>query len=254
MNNSPQLSVIIPAYNSELYLAEAIESVLAQKYQPLEIIIVDDGSTDSTKRVATSFRNVQYIYQGNQGPASARNTGLSLAQGDIITFLDSDDLWSDNKLELQLKRLSVTPSVEIVLGYTQRVRLTISCDGEPEFKSYLNPQPMLSLGSALIRKTVFDKVGLFEKSLLFADDIDWFLRAREKGIRFVIHHDITQYYRKHTHNITHQRQLDLKYQIKVYKRSLDRRRYENDGTIRSLKNWSEFYETKDVNGESTLEG
>jgi len=94
MKNSPLLSVIIPAYNHELYLAEAIESVRAQKYQPLEIIVVDDGSTDNTKHVAASFRNVQYVYQHNQGPASARNTGLELAHGELISFLDSEECWS----------------------------------------------------------------------------------------------------------------------------------------------------------------
>lgn len=247
INRQPLISVIVPAYNAEKYLAEALTSIIDQDYDSIEIILVDDGSTDGTAKAAAVFgTKVRYVYQENSGPPAARNKGLSMARGKVIAFLDSDDLWSDKKLELQLKRLTNKPHVEIVIGNTQRLRLSESCDRDQEFTPYLSPQPMLSLGSAVIRKSAFDKVGIFDESMLFDDDIDWFLRAREKGIALVIHNDVTQYYRKHTQNITIQRQLDLKYQLIAYKKSIDRRRMQANGSSQTLKKWSEFYETKET--------
>ncbi|NOY98884.1 MAG: glycosyltransferase family 2 protein [Chloroflexi bacterium] len=241
----PLISVIVPAYNAETYLAEALQSIIDQDYAPMEIIVVDDGSTDGTAEVAAGFgAEIRYVYQENCGTPAARNKGVSLAQGDIIAFLDSDDLWSDQKLELQLERLTNNPHVGIVLGYTQQVRLVESRDGGQEFVPFLAPQPMLSLGGAVIRKSVFDKVGVFDETFLFCDDIDWFLRAREEDVIFLIHRDVTQLYRKHAQNITIQRQLDLKYQLLAYKKSIDRRRRDHNGPVRTLKKWSDFYETK----------
>ena len=84
----PLISVIIPAYNAGRYLDEALISVFEQDYKPMEVIVVDDGSTDNTSEVARSFKNVIYTYQSNRGPAAARNSGLAMAHGDIIAFLD----------------------------------------------------------------------------------------------------------------------------------------------------------------------
>ena len=104
MQDKPLVSAIIPVYNCERYLAEAIESVLAQTYRPIGIIVVDDGSTDGSADVAKSFTDpqVRYFYQPNSGQGAARNQGTNLARGSFFTFLDADDLWTDNKLELQL--------------------------------------------------------------------------------------------------------------------------------------------------------
>src|SRR4030042_4290993 len=114
------VSAIIPVYNGEAFLAEAVESIRQQGYRPIEIIIVDDGSTDNTKRIAAGLKgDVHYVYQPNSGLPAARNRGLNEARGDVIAFLDVDDLWSRDKLEHQLLRLNDAPSAEIVLGYTQ---------------------------------------------------------------------------------------------------------------------------------------
>src|SRR5712692_8045370 len=118
------VSVIVPVYNGEAFLAEAVDSIQRQAYQPLETIIVDDGSTDGTAGIAARFKdNVRYVYQSNNGPPAARNKGLKMARGNVIGFLDADDLWSENKLELQLAYLAEDSSVEIVLGHTQYIRL-----------------------------------------------------------------------------------------------------------------------------------
>ncbi|MCJ7626506.1 MAG: glycosyltransferase family 2 protein [Anaerolineaceae bacterium] len=237
----PLISVIIPVYNGELYLAEALKSIFNQNYDPLEIIIVDDGSTDKTAEVAAGFGDtLHYIYQENCGPSAARNQGLRVAQGSLVAFLDGDDLWSDNKIELQLKKFNNNPSVEIVIGKTQQIRLLESGNGNG-FIPFLDPNLMLNLSSAMICKSAFDKAGLFDETLLFCEDMDWFLRAREQDLSFIIHDDITLYYRKHTQNITLQHQQLISYQLKVFKKSMDRRRYSR---ISSLKDWSYYYETK----------
>ncbi len=100
------VSAIIPVYNGEAFLADAVKSILKQNYQPLEIIIVDDGSTDSTAQVGARFGDaVRYHYQSNAGPPAARNKGLQMARGNVITFLDVDDLWRNDKLQLQISHL-----------------------------------------------------------------------------------------------------------------------------------------------------
>jgi glycosyltransferase involved in cell wall biosynthesis len=118
---SPLVSVIIPAYNAERYLIEALDSVRAQGHRPLEVIMVDDGSTDGTAGVVAQYPDVRYVYQANRGPAAARNAGLRLAQGDLIAFLDADDVWSDDKLAVQLTLLSARAESQIVLGRLQMV-------------------------------------------------------------------------------------------------------------------------------------
>ena len=242
-NRQPLISVIVPAYNAERYLADALESIINQNYIPIEIIVVDDGSTDRTAEVAAEFHTgIEYVYQKNCGPPAARNLGLRISQGELITFLDSDDLWAENKLEIQLRRLRNVPNLEVILGHTQRLKLSVTGNGRQAFTTFLTPQPMLSLGSAVIRRSAFDKVGIFDESLHYCDDIDWFLRARESGIELLFHPDVTQFYRKHTNNLTIQRTLDLKHQLLVYKKSIDRRRRKRPGPSKDLKNWSDYFE------------
>src|SRR6202034_774235 len=95
------ISVIVPAYNGEKYLTGALESILAQDYRPFEIVLVDDGSTDDTASIARSYREVRYVYQAHKGLPAARNTGLAYCTGDLISFLDADDYWPSNKLQIQ---------------------------------------------------------------------------------------------------------------------------------------------------------
>lgn len=107
-------SVIIPAYNAEDFIEEALESVLAQTWRDVEVIVVDDGSTDGTSEIATSFEHVKYIYQSNKGPAAARNVGLSLAKGEYIAFLDADDVWCPEMLTSCLQILENRPDIGAV--------------------------------------------------------------------------------------------------------------------------------------------
>jgi len=232
---TPLVSVIVPVYNGDRFLRDAIDSIRHQRHRPLEIIIVDDGSTDETRAVATSLGGaVRYVHQANAGTPAARNAGLRLAQGALIGFLDADDLWTADKLAIQVTRLIEEPGVEIVLGYTAVAVLT---DGDGGRAPALPPSPMLTLGAALMRRASFLRTGFFDEALRYCDDVDWFLRAKEMGLSLRIHDDVVQVYRRHEGNLTNQRDLDRRSFLAVLKRSLDRRRRASAGCVQPLPDW-----------------
>jgi glycosyltransferase involved in cell wall biosynthesis len=223
----PLVSVIIPVFNGERFLREAVESVLAQQYSSLEIIVVDDGTTDGTANVARSLpETVRYLYQTNQGPAAARNRGIEQAQGSLIAFADADDLWPADKLELQLPYLIKEPAVDIVLGRMQQVLLS-------EAQEIAEPAFSVNLGSAIIRKCVFERVGLFDETMRYSEDVDWFMRARESGAAIVTIDAVTLLYRQHEENMTRGKSTSELNVLKALKKSLDRRR-ERTGSASAL--------------------
>jgi len=235
---APLVSVIVPVYNGDRFLAEAIDSIRRQDYRPLEIVVVDDGSTDGTPSVMSRLagEEMRYVRQDNAGTPAARNTGLRLARGALVGFLDADDLWTDRKLAIQVPRLMEVPAAEIVLGYTEVASLA---DGEPSCRVALAPAPLLTLGAALVRRSSFRRAGLFDETLRYCDDVDWFLRAKEAGLSLRIHGDLVQVYRRHDRNLTNRRDLDRRSFVAVLKRSLDRRRRAGAGGVEPLPAWFE---------------
>jgi glycosyltransferase involved in cell wall biosynthesis len=221
----PMVSVIIPVYNGEAFLAEAIESVLIQSYRPMEVIVVDDGSTDGTAAVASRFKEgVRYIHQHNSGPAAARNSGLRVARGELIGFLDADDLWVENKLELQLGHLAGDLSVQIAIGLVQSVEKLRVVDGKHRYEKLSEPMVLFGVGSALFKRPVFDKVGVFDETLRLCEDWDWLMRARELAVQMLIHKDVTLLYRRHGENMTNQTEFVKDYFLRMLKKSIERRR------------------------------
>jgi glycosyltransferase involved in cell wall biosynthesis len=227
MTARPLISVIIPVFNGAAFLGDAIRSVLAQNYEPLEIIVVDDGSTDDALAAAASVStSILYYRQDNAGPPSARNYGLSMAKGDIIALLDADDLFLPGKFAQQLMRLDRHPECDIIIG-RQRYESLDPSDGSfvlPERPNTRADLVSLQLGCGLYRRRAFDRVGRFNVSLRHCDDWDWFLRAREIGVGMLLHRDIVLRQRLHGTNITRQREEEATYQRLVFKLSLDRRR------------------------------
>ncbi len=223
---SSLVSVIIPSYNGGRYLSEAIESVLVQEYGPIEVIVVNDGSTDNTETVAGRYSDhIIYTRQENRGPAAARNRGLQMSRGKVIGFLDADDLWSRNKLSLQLSLLADV-SVEIVLGLSQPMKLRMGEDGRSRFENWHDPYCALLFGAAVFRRSVFDKVGLFDETLCYGEDTDWFMRAREHSVSMTITEAVSLFYRHHESNMTLDSATRNRFFIKALKKSLDRRRQE----------------------------
>ena len=236
----PLVSVVIPVFNGEGFLGEAVQSVreavlvLDQKYSEVEIIIVDDGSTDGTETVARSLsETVRYLHQTNKGPAAARNRGIEHAQGSLIAFADADDLWPQAKLELQLPYLIENPAIEIVMGRIQQVRLSKTVDGQTQAEEFAEPAFSVNLGSAVIRKSVFERVGLFDETMRYSEDVDWFMRAREGGVAITTIDAVTLFYRQHEENMTRGKSPSELNVLKALKRSLDRRR-ERNGSASAL--------------------
>lgn len=201
------VSVVIPCYNGERYLGETIESVLSQTYQNFEIIVVDDGSTDNTKGVATSYPEVRYIYQDNQGVSTARNRGMTESHGNYLIFLDSDDRLLPNRLELGVNYLDTHSDCGYVFGWAR----TIGPDGLPlaqqpedslevaNYKSLLEGKALISSGGLMFRRTVLETVGGYNPTLWPSEDYDLYLRVARN---FPIHCDnqIIFEYRRHPQN------------------------------------------------------
>jgi len=231
---SDRVSAIIPVFNGAAFLADALESVRAQAVAPDEIVVVDDGSTDGSAEIASRHPGVSVVaHDANRGLPAARNTGLAAAVGDVIAFLDADDLWVPEKTGLQLDRLRHDPDVDIVVGHTQRTRLVTRDDGTTAFEPWSEPELALSLGAALVRRRVFDVIGDFDESLPFTNDWDWFLRAREQGVSIAIHADVVQHYRRHDANMTQAVDDGNRYTLLMLRKSLQRRR-ERGGEAESL--------------------
>jgi len=229
------VSVIIPTYNGERTLAACIESVLSQRYESLEIVVVDDGSTDGTHSVVKLFGNkVRYIYQDNRGPSAARNRGIELSKGVIIGLLDDDDLWIDRTLSLQIRCMRKDPSIEIVCGLTQYRWLKDDKIDSEILRQASEPVLSFNFGSAIYRRSVFDKVGFFDETKRTCEDVDWFLRAREKGVNMAVLEAATLLYHKHPEGISHGKDIHESNFLKEIKASLDRRRADRDKIAKPL--------------------
>lgn len=231
------LSVIVPVYNGKAFLADAIASVRRQGYSPLEIIVVDDGSTDGTPELAANLGDaITFVTQSNNGPASARNRAIELAAGDLIAFLDADDLWPPDKLNVQLPVLRNNEQVQIVLGKTQRFwstdELLPSSGAEPRTPSW----DELLLGCMLCRRDVFAQIGGFDERLRIGEDTDWFLRARSAGIPTTNVDAVTLYYRRHAASLTAGVDHMQSTVFDVLRLALQRRRQDSTGPNRNEEN------------------
>ncbi len=212
---------MIPVFNGEKYIEEAIASVLAQKGAEIEVIVVDDGSTDGTAEILKRFSGqVRLGRQDNAGPSAARNAGLRVARGEWIGFLDADDTWPEGKIASHLAQLSRAPQAEVAFGWTQPFRLSIL--GEKE--NVGPPHFFLNVGSSLFRREVFEKVGLFDESLAFSEDVDWFMRARDKGTSIDFSEDVVLHYRLHSEGLSQQRGPGGLQLTQVLHKALQRRR------------------------------
>ncbi|RJP28761.1 MAG: glycosyltransferase [Candidatus Omnitrophota bacterium] len=178
---TPKISVIIPTYNRANYISVAIHSVLNQTYHNWEIIVIDDGSNDSTKEVIRPYLdNISYFYQNNQGEASARNIGINRSKGEFIAFLDSDDLWLPDKLKIQISRLESNDQLSLTYCRAKMI------DSHGIFMGYKPTTPALSTRdflygarlpmTVLVKRKVFDEVGLFDTNIKVGVDTDLWLR------------------------------------------------------------------------------
>jgi len=219
------VSCIIPVYNGERFVAEAIASVLAQTHQPVEVIVVDDGSTDATPDVVRAFgSSVQYLQQPNAGPPAARNVGIRAARGEFIGFLDADDRWRPEKLARQLALFDAEPELGCCLTL---VRLFWE-DGNSAEEVLYRAKGQVEVetqqqSSMLVRRAVFDSVGLFDPELPHAALVEWFERAQARGMRTGRLSEVVAERRMHEANFS-RRESSREEILRLVKRRLDERR------------------------------
>ncbi len=222
------VSCIVPVYNGELYLREALDSILAQTYRPLEIIVADDGSTDGTPDVVASYgRQVRYAWQPNTGPGASRNLGLSMAQGDFFAFLDADDLWNPEKLAHQMARFQARPELEMCVTHIQNFWIPELHEEAARFRGHRRAQalPGYVTTTLLARRTLFDKVGLFNPAFQHVHDSEWFVRVNEQGMVTELLPEVLAYRRLHHTNRTRGRAGASRDEyLQLLKNTLDRRR------------------------------
>jgi glycosyltransferase involved in cell wall biosynthesis len=221
---NPRVSVIVPVYNAERYLGEALESVMTQRYTPLEVIVVDDGSTDNSAAVAQEFP-VQYFKQANGGPGAARNFGIARARGEFVAFQDADDVWTPDKLLTQVEYLRQHPEVQYVVARA-KFFLEPGASLPPALRKdilqgdYVTPL----MQTLLARREVFDVVGLMDPTLSPADDVDWFARANDLGVPMAVVDRVLLHKRLHDDNISLDTTHNLQMVFTALRRSSARKR------------------------------
>lgn len=226
------ISVVIPVFNGAAYIAQAIESVLGQTLLPAEIIVADDGSSDATAEVVRRYQpRVLYRRQTNQGPAAARNLGIRESKGELLAFLDSDDVWLPDKLRLQKAALDQEPELDLVFSHMSQFRSPelpaelaagMACDETAQ------PSPLISC--LLARRAAFERIGPLRTELK-ADFVDWYLRAQEAGLRMRILDVLLVKRRIHAGNFTRKHNEVRREYLHLLKASLDRRRAKVAGSV-----------------------
>ena len=222
------VSVVIPCFNAAAYIDAAIDSVLAQTQRCAEVIVVDDGSNDASAAVIARYASrVAYVYQPNQGISAARNRGIALSTGSLLAFLDADDLWPDDSLELRRRALSDDADLDYSFGWVEpfvspdlpdRLRAAIRHPGAT--------QPGRLAGSLLVRRRIVDQVGGFDGRFRIGETIDWLARVDAAGFRARDVGKVVLRRRVHGGNtVLRERQMQGDY-LRVLRAAIDRRREE----------------------------
>jgi glycosyltransferase involved in cell wall biosynthesis len=222
MASAQSTTVVVPAYNSERYLADALASITAQTQEACEIVVVDDGSTDATPEIARGFTGVTYVRQQHAGVGAALNHGSRLARGNFIAFLSADDIWKPEKLALQHAALAGAPN-RLVFGHMLHFispvlkPATAKCVVCPP-----EPMPAHSAGTMLTLLETFRAVGPFSEDFAVGEFVDWYSRARDIGLEIVMLDEVVSLRRVHRDNHS-TKSLRQKSYLPVLKALIDRR-------------------------------
>lgn len=221
------VSCIVPVYNGERFIGEAIQSILAQTYAHREIIVVDDGSEDGTADVLQSLGGqLRVIRQENQGPSLARNRGMEESHGEFVAFLDADDLWVEDKLEAQMEILVERPDVDMCSGHMKSFWVPELEEEARRFSGhpYHQERPVLSACTLLARRELFERIGGFDPDLRNGEDTDWFIRMMRSGATSAIVPRLLLHRRQHLDNLTRKTPPSKERLMTLMKLSLDRDR------------------------------
>ena len=230
----PPASIVIAALDEERYVGEAIESALAQTWEPVEVVVVDDGSTDRTAEIAASYEGVRVVSQGNRGLSAARNAGVAASTGEILAFLDADDVLMPEKLEVQIGRLLADEEPGCVLasqelfaeGGTEVPPWALGRDA-PHFKGLGDAgshTPNLYPVTMVLPRRLFDEVGGFDETMAHSEDVDMVFRLMERGVKIARLPDKVVRRRIHADAMTQDTEASRAAIFDLFKRRIDRRR------------------------------
>ena len=221
----PLVSIIVAVRNGERFLADALRSVLGQDYPAYELLVVDGHSTDRTAEVARAFPTAQFLPQPGHGLAAALNHGVDGARGDWIALLEHDDMWTPEKLRVQIAFMQARPELQFTMTHA-RFFLEPGCSWPSGYNPdwLARPQYGAILSSFVARKSAFAQVGRFDEGLKFSGDMDWFARAKDLRIPMAYLEETLLLKRVHDSNATSQTQLNNFELLQVIKRKLDRTR------------------------------
>jgi len=215
----PLVSIIAPAHNAARFFNSWITSIEAQRFDSIEAVLVDDGSSDNLAQLAGNGPPwIRYLRQDNQGPAAARNAGIQAARGDLTAFLDLDDMWAPGHLWRATEALERDVEAGIAQGLIRNV--VTDTAGRVYYCSL--PYRFLNLGAAVFRPWVFARCGFFDDRLRFAEDFDFITRSWEQSVRKVNLDDVSLLYHRHQGNMTKGKSTVDLGAIRVYKFHLDR--------------------------------
>jgi glycosyltransferase involved in cell wall biosynthesis len=214
------IAVVIPVRNGAAFLDETFRSIWAQNYTPLEVIVVDDGSTDGTPEKVRGSQGmpIRLLEVGGVGPAAARNAGIHASESELVAFLDADDLWVNGALHRLAKTLAERPEAGIAQGLIRNFSETLP--GNRRFVT--GPYRFFNLGASLWRRSIFETVGLLDEELRLCEDLDLMLRCWEQDVRKAEVESVVLHYRRHPGGMTHGLSGAGFGSVKAYKKRIDR--------------------------------
>lgn len=226
----PLITIAIPVHNGEKFLGEAIESAFSQSYRPIQVIVVDDGSTDASFEIASSYEDVIVHHQSQGGPSAARNQGLRLAAGELVTFIDADDQMTVNGLETQYRHLLSQPQLECVFGYAN-TKLEPGTRLPSWLKTPAGHDSVVPFPSALFRTATLRDVGGFDESVRVGEWFELFTRLRERTFEVAVVPFEVIHKRVHSTNLSHQQKAMQAEMFLSLKKRIDRQRKQQDGEL-----------------------
>lgn len=229
MTNNPLFSAIIPTYNRDKFIVDAVNSVLTQSFTNFELIVIDDGSTDNTEKRLweCNDKRIRYFYQDNSGVSTARNRGIKESRGKYIAFLDSDDIWKPEKLEMTFRYINKFPDIKIfhtneIWYRNEKLQNQKKKYRKPDGYAYYDSLLLCCIGmsTSVVKKDLFDEIGMFDESMPACEDYDLWLRATYKYEVKLIEEPLTIKHGGRPDQLSSQPGLD-KYRIQALEKMLD---------------------------------